>query len=104
MTLLTGLFQDFTLITYIDLAISIVLLVLASLFLHKFVKNHVITLVVIVMFVLKLVNILTVSRLMMVFWNADFWSISANTRVMQELVSNAEDVGWHSTFMTFRSE
>ena len=58
MTLLTGLFQDFTLVTYIDFAISIVLLVLAALLLHKFVKNNVITLVVIVMFILKFVALL----------------------------------------------
>ena len=58
MTLLTGLFQDFTLITYIDFAISLVLLVLAYLFLQKFVKNNVITLVVIVMFILKFVALL----------------------------------------------
>lgn len=54
MILLTGLFQDFTLTTYIDFAISIVLLVLAAVLLHKFVKNTVITIVVIVMFILRI--------------------------------------------------
>ena len=53
--LLSGLFQDFTLVTYIDFAISIVLLVLVAILLHKFVKNNVITIVVIVIFVLKIV-------------------------------------------------
>lgn len=54
MILLTGLFQDFTLTTYIDFAISIVLLVLAAVLLHKFVKNTVISIVVIVMFILRI--------------------------------------------------
>ena len=56
--LLTGLLEGFTLITYIDFAISVVLLVLAALLLHKFVKNNVITIVVVAMFILKFIALL----------------------------------------------
>ena len=56
--LLTGIFEGLLLINYIDLAISIILLVLAASLLHKFVKNSVITSVVVVMFILKIVAML----------------------------------------------
>lgn len=55
MILFTGILQDLTLINYIDFALSAVLLILAAFVLHKYVKNTVITTVVIVIFVLKLI-------------------------------------------------
>ena len=56
--LLTGIFEGLLLINYIDLAISLILLVLAASLLHKFVKNSVITSVVVIMFILKIVAML----------------------------------------------
>ena len=56
--LLTGIFEGLLLINYIDLAISLILLVLAASLLHKFVKNTVITTVVVIMFILKIVAML----------------------------------------------
>lgn len=52
--LLTGLLEGLFLIDYIDLAISIVLLILAAFILHKFVKNNILSIIVVVVFALKI--------------------------------------------------